>query len=141
MSTNMMMVELEGKDSDMIVTLLHYRGYVQGLDGGMLTMGPRGGQQVRRCVDGQEWATMKPLMMEWADARIELIMEMSGCRRCADEIGELVMSPELGSEAHDIILGKAEAKQAKALRKVFQAKAAERALAQRLADLDFYVAE
>ena len=56
-----------------------------------------------------------------------------------EEIGDLLMSPELGSEAHGIIVGKAEAKQAKALRKVAQAKAAERAFAQRLADLDYYV--
>ena len=139
MSNDMTLAAMDERDSDMLMMIMARLVEVQGAESAELKFGPPDGMQVTRRVTGPEWAAMQPLLVGWLEASSDLIMEMAVCRRCGEEIGELIMRPELGSEAHGIILGKAEAKQAKALRKVVQAKAAERAFAQRLADLDYHV--
>ena len=139
MSNDMTLAERDAQDNDMIMMIMSRLVYLQGADSAELKFGPPDGIQVTRLVIGPEWAAMQPLLVGWLNAKADLMVEIGGSRRCAEEVGDLLMSPELGSDAHGIILSKAEAKQAKALRKVVQAKAAERAFAQRLADLDYHV--
>ena len=126
-------------DNAIIAQLMELAMQYSLADAATLKCGPPGNVEWR-LVSGSEWEVVRPLMIDWLDAKVLVIERMIAQRRCADAVGELCFSPDYGTEAQDRLIEAAEAEQSRAIRALYHAKRDERYIAQQLEALGFNVA-
>ena len=98
------------------------------------------GNTALRLVDGREWEVVRPLLVDWVDARIKVVERATALRRCTEAFKELCRSSDYGTDAHNQLIEVALADQARAKRSLYHANRDERYIAQQLEDLGVHVA-
>ena len=126
-------------DNAIIAQLMELAMQYSLADSATLMCGPTGNVKWR-LVSGSEWEVVRPLMIDWLDARVLEIERATALRRCTDAFMELCRSSDYGTDAHNHLIEVALADQARAKRSLYHAKRDERYIAQQLEALGVNVA-
>ena len=129
----------ETKGQAIIADLMERAWQYSIVESAWLMCGPPGNTALR-LVDGREWEVVRPLLVDWLDARIKVVERATALRRCTEAFKELCRSSDYGTDAHNQLIEVALADQARAKRSLYHANRDERYIAQQLEDLGVHVA-